>query len=46
MVPVTTKRKSKSLLRLAAYIAAGVIGWDLLKAHTGVARPQGRGVNQ
>jgi hypothetical protein len=40
------KRKHKSILKLAAIVAAGVVGWDFLKAHTGVARPQGRGVNQ
>lgn len=40
------KSKNKRLLKAAAFIGVVVVGWDLLKAHTGIARPQGRGVNQ
>lgn len=40
------KRRTKSVLKLAGIVAVMVVGWDLVKAHTPIARPQGRGVNQ
>lgn len=40
------KRRTKSIFKLAGIAAVVVVGWDLIKSHTGIARPQGNGVNQ
>lgn len=45
MVRSVNKRR-KHWLKVAGLAAAVVVGYDLMKAHTGIARPQGNGVNQ
>ncbi len=43
---MATKRERKHFLKVALVAALVVVGYDLAKAHTGIARPQGNGVNQ
>ncbi len=41
-----SKGKRKHWLKVALVAGLVVIGYDIAKAHTGIARPQGNGVNQ